>query len=219
MPPDAASLRPALEAGLSALGLALPPQAVDQLLAYQALLARWNTVYNLTAVRDPAQMLTQHLLDSLAVVGPLQRHKPQPGRLLDVGSGGGLPGVVLAIALPAWQVTCVDAVAKKSRFLQQVAVELGLPNLSARHGRVESPSVAGGDFDIVASRAFASLADFVALTRDRLAEGGCWMAMKGRRPDDEIAALPPEVDAMVEPIVVPGLDAERCVVWIKRLQP
>jgi 16S rRNA (guanine527-N7)-methyltransferase len=218
MPPDAASLRPALEAGLSALGLALPPQVVDQLLAYQALLARWNAVYNLTAVRDPAQMLSQHLLDSLAVVGPLQRHKPQPGRLLDVGSGGGLPGVVLAIALPAWRVICVDAVAKKSRFVQQVAVELGLPNLSARHGRVESPSAEGG-FDIVASRAFASLADFVALTRGRLGEGGCWMAMKGRRPDDEVAALPPDVGATVEPIVVPGLDAERCVVWIKRLQP
>jgi 16S rRNA (guanine527-N7)-methyltransferase len=218
MPPDAASLRPALEAGLSALGLALPPQAVDQLLAYQALLARWNAVYNLTAVRDPAQMLSQHLLDSLAVVGPLQRQKPQPGRLLDVGSGGGLPGVVLAIALPAWRVTCVDAVAKKSRFVQQVAVELGLPNLSARHGRVESASAEGG-FDIVASRAFASLADFVALTLGRLAEGGCWMAMKGRRPDNEVAALPPDVGTTVEPIVVPGLDAERCVVWIKRLQP
>lgn len=214
MPPDA--LRPALAAGLTALGLELPGSAVDRLLAYQALLQRWNAVYNLTAVRDPAHMLTQHLLDSLAIVAPLRKMRPEPGRLLDVGSGGGLPGVVLATALPEWRITCIDAVAKKSRFVQQVAAELGLANLSARHGRVEA---ADQVFDVVVSRAFASLADFVALTRDRMDPGGCWLAMKGRRPDDELAALPPDIEASVEPIAVPGLGAERCIVWMKVLRP
>jgi 16S rRNA (guanine527-N7)-methyltransferase len=214
MPPDPAALRASLAAGLDALGLALPPPAIDRLLAYQALLARWNTVYNLTAVRDPAQMLAQHLLDSLAVVGPLQRRRPLPGRLLDVGSGGGLPGVVLAIALPGWQVTCLDAVAKKARFVQQAAAELGLANLHAVHARVEKPAVGEGSFDVIVSRAFAALADFVALSRARLAPGGLWLAMKGRRPDDELAALPADVQAEVEPLAVPGLAAERCLVWV-----
>lgn len=210
-PPD---LRPALEAGLRDLSLPLGAAATDRLLAYLGLLARWNRVYNLTAVREPAQMLTQHLLDSLAVVGPLQRKQARPGRLLDVGSGAGLPGVVIAVALPAWQVVCIDAVAKKARFVHQVAAELGLTNLTAEHGRVEAASTAS--FDVIASRAFASLADFVALTDARLAAGGLWMAMKGRRPDDEIAALPAGIHAVVEPLQVPGLDAERCLVWMHK---
>jgi 16S rRNA (guanine527-N7)-methyltransferase len=210
-PPD---LRPALEAGLRALALPLEAAATDRLLGYLALLARWNRVYNLTAVRDPAQMLTQHLLDSLAVIAPLQHRRPEPGRLLDVGSGAGLPGVVIAIALPAWQVVCIDAVAKKARFVQQVATELGLPNLVAEHGRVESASAA--PFDVITSRAFASLANFVALTETRLTEDGLWLAMKGRRPDDEIAALPAGIRAVIEPLQVPGLGAERCLVWMHR---
>jgi 16S rRNA (guanine527-N7)-methyltransferase len=210
-PPE---LRPALQAGLHVLGLGLDPAAIDRLLGYLDLIARWNRVYNLTAVRDPAQMLTQHLLDSLAVVGPLQRERPQSGRLLDVGSGAGLPGVVIAIALPAWQVVCIDAVAKKARFVQQAAAELGLANLTAEHGRVEAPSSAA-PFDVIASRAFASLADFVALTECRLAADGVRMAMKGRRPDDEMAALPPGITATVEPLQVPGLSAERCLVWLR----
>jgi 16S rRNA (guanine527-N7)-methyltransferase len=210
-PPE---LRPALQAGLHVLGLGLDPAAIDRLLGYLDLIARWARVYNLTAVRDPAQMLTQHLLDSLAVVGPLQRERPQSGRLLDVGSGAGLPGVVIAIALPAWQVVCIDAVAKKARFVQQAAAELGLANLTAEHGRVEAPSSAA-PFDVIASRAFASLADFVALTECRLAADGVWMAMKGRRPDDEMAALRPGITATVEPLQVPGLSAERCLVWLR----
>jgi 16S rRNA (guanine527-N7)-methyltransferase len=210
-PPD---VRPALVAGLRTLGLALDTPATDRLIAYLGLLARWNRVYNLTAVRDPAQMLTQHLLDSLAVVGPLRRVRPQPARLLDVGSGAGLPGVVIAIAQPAWQVVCIDAVEKKARFVQQVVAELGLPNLVAEHGRVEA--VAAQPFDVITARAFASLADFVALTQKQLAAGGVWMAMKGRRPDDEIAALPAGITAVVEPLQVPGLDAERCLVWMHK---
>jgi 16S rRNA (guanine527-N7)-methyltransferase len=210
-PPD---LRPALEAGLRAL--AMPPDgpAIDRLLLYLDLLTHWNRVYNLTAVREPAQMLTQHLLDSLAVVGPLRRERPQPARLLDVGSGAGLPGVVIAIMLPAWRVVCIDAVAKKTRFVQQVVAELGLPNLAAEHGRVEA--TAAQSFDVITSRAFASLADFVALTQRHLAAGGVWMAMKGRRPDDEIAALPAGITALVEPLQVPGLGAERCLVWMNK---
>jgi 16S rRNA (guanine527-N7)-methyltransferase len=210
-PPD---VRPALVAGLQTLGLALDTPATDRLIAYLGLLARWNQVYNLTAVRDPAQMLTQHLLDSLAVVGPLRRERPQPARLLDVGSGAGLPGVVIAIAQPAWQVVCIDAVEKKARFVQQVVAELGLTNLAAEHGRVEA--VAAQPFDVITARAFASLADFVALTQQQLAAGGVWMAMKGRRPDDEIAALPAGITAVVEPLQVPGLDAERCLVWMHK---
>jgi 16S rRNA (guanine527-N7)-methyltransferase len=211
-PPE---LRPALAAGLHALGLVLDTTANDRLIAYLDLLTRWNRVYNLTAVRDPTQMLTQHLLDSLAVVGPLRRERPQPARLLDVGSGAGLPGVVIAIVLPAWQVVCIDAVAKKTRFVQQVATELGLPNMAAEHGRVEAATSAE-PFDVITSRAFAALAHFVSVTEAHLAADGVWMAMKGRRPDEEITALPAGMTAKVEPLRVPGLNAERCLVWLKR---
>ena len=220
-------LRDALEAGLAALGLdAVGAETVDRLLAYQALIARWNRVYNLTAVRDPGEMLKQHLLDSLAVISPLRRYAAQRGatdrpaagaadglRLLDVGSGAGLPGVVIAILQPAWPVCCVDAVAKKASFIRQAAGELGLPRLTAVHARVETLEAA--PFDLVTSRAFASLADFVTLTRRHLAPGGVWMAMKGRRPDDELAALPAGVTLrQIEPLQVPGLAAQRCLVWL-----
>jgi len=131
-----------------------------------------------------------------------------------VGSGGGLPGVVIAIGCPDIDVTCVDAVGKKAAFVQQVAGALGLSNLHGRHGRVEAIA---GPFDVVTSRAFASLADFTAWSDGALAEGGVWLAMKGRRPDDEIAALPPAVTVFhVEPLTVPGLEAERCLVWLRR---
>jgi 16S rRNA (guanine527-N7)-methyltransferase len=190
--------------------------AEPRLEAFLGLLAKWNAAYNLTAVRDPAQMRTQHLADCLAVVAPLRRHlgAGRVARLLDVGSGGGLPGVVLAIADPAWDVTCVDTVGKKAAFVRQVAGELGLPNLHAVHARVET--LAAPPFDVVTSRAFASLADFVAWTRALLAPGGVWMAMKGKRPDDEIAALPADIEVVgVEALHVPGLDAERCLVWMR----
>lgn len=184
--------------------------------AYLGLLAKWNAAYNLTAVRDPAQMRTQHLADCLAVIEPLRRHlgAGRPARILDVGSGGGLPGVVLAIADPAWDVTCVDAVGKKAAFVRQVAGELALLNLHAEHARVESLEAV--PFDVIASRAFSALPDFIRLTRPLLADGGVWVAMKGKRPDDELAALPPDVEVFhVEPLVVPGLDAERCLVWMR----
>lgn len=196
------------------LGLA-PDHATDLLLAYLALLQRWNTTYNLTAVRDPRDMLTQHLVDCLAVVAPLRRERAPGGkRILDVGSGGGLPGVVLSIMRPEDTVTCIDTVGKKAAFIRQVALELRLRNLTAEHARVEQWR--GAPFDIVTSRAFASLSDFVHLTERHLAPGAVWMAMKGKRPDDEIAALPAHIDVFhVEPLTVPGLAADRCLVWMR----
>jgi 16S rRNA (guanine527-N7)-methyltransferase len=183
---------------------------------YLSLLAKWNAAYNLTAVRDPEQMRAQHLADCLAVVEPLRRQlgDGKPARLLDVGSGGGLPGVVLAIAEPAWDVTCVDAVGKKAAFIRQVAAELPLPNLHAEHARVEA--LEAPPFDVITARAFASLADFTCLTRKLLAPRGVWMAMKGKQPEQELAALPADVAVLhVEPLAVPGLEAERCLVWMQ----
>jgi len=183
--------------------------------AYLGLLAKWNAAYNLTAVRDPAQMRTQHLADCLAVLEPLRRQLGgRPARILDVGSGGGLPGVVLALAEPIWDVSCVDAVGKKAAFVRQVAAELALPNLHAAHARVEA--LEAPPFNVITSRAFSSLPDFARLTRPLLAAGGVWMAMKGKRPDDEIAALPADIEVFhVEPLTVPGLDAERCLIWMR----
>ncbi len=212
------ALRPTLEAGLTELGLVLSATQVDQLLAYQALIAQWNKVYNLTAVRDPAEMLTHHLLDSLAAVPPLLRHTAgEPAAVLDVGSGGGLPGVVLAITCPQLTVHCVDTVAKKAAFVQQVAASLKLPNLRGIHARVESLRAdAGQGYDVVCSRAFASLVDFTTWSRAALKPGAVWMAMKGKHPADELAALPSEVEVFhVEQLQVPGLEAERCVVWLR----
>jgi 16S rRNA (guanine527-N7)-methyltransferase len=195
-------------------GYPLPAAAVRQLLAYRDLIAKWNRVYNLTAVRKPDDMRVQHLHDSLSLVGPLRRHtQGQAARVLDVGSGAGLPGVVLAIACPELAVTCVDTVAKKASFLQQCALELHLPNLTARHARVED--LVDPPFDVITSRAFAALDDFVALTRPRLTAGGVWVAMKGVRPDDEIARLDGIDVFHVEPLDVPGLTAQRCLVWMR----
>lgn len=208
--------RELLKQGAEALGLGLSDGQCDALLAYQAMLIKWNQVYNLTAVRKPEDMLTHHLLDSLAVLPPLERHLTnRPARLLDVGSGGGLPGVVLAIMLPALSVTCVDTVGKKASFVRQVAGELKLPSLNAEHSRVEN--LRTEPFDVIASRAFASLSDFTRLTRHLLATDGVWTAMKGKLPTEEMAALPPESDVFhVEQLAVPGLDAERCLVWIRK---
>lgn len=203
-----------LATGAQALGLTLAPEQIDRLLAYLDLLAQWNQVHNLTALREPAQMLTHHLLDCLAVIAPLRRHtQGLPARLLDVGSGGGLPGVVLAICCPEIAVTCVDASAKKTAFIRQVAGALGLPNLHGEHERVQTLR---GPFDIITSRAFAALADFTGWSAGALAAGGVWLAMKGKRPVAEIAALPPGVTVFhVEPLAVPGLDAERCLIWLR----
>ncbi len=216
-------LRPALESTLTELGLPLAP--VECLLSYLDLLARWNSTYNLTAVRDPQDMLRQHLADCLAVVGPMARQlaqahggaagaTPQAIRVLDVGSGGGLPGVVLAAMFPHWSVVCVDTVGKKAAFIRQAAVELGLRNLSGEHARVEA--LRATPFDVITSRAFASLVDFTRLTRSLLAPQGVWMAMKGRAPTEELAALPGDIEVFhVEPLTVPGLQAERCLVWMR----
>ena len=210
-------LEPELKKGLAELGLTLSEGQIAQLLDYLALIEKWTRVYNLTAVRDPAAMLTQHLLDSLAVMSPLASQVADQElaelRLLDVGSGAGLPGVVLAICRPDWRVDCVDTVAKKAAFIQQVAASLKLPNLRGVHARVESLS---GPYDVVCSRAFASLVDFTNWSRGALAQGGLWMALKGKHPLDEIEALPADVQVFhVEPLVVPGLQADRCIVWMR----
>ena len=211
---------------IDALGVELDEAQRQRCAAYMGLLSHWNGTYNLTALRDAPEMFTHHLSDCLAVLPHLARHlgAAQNGgqgqaaaaavRLLDVGSGGGLPGVLLAIARPDVQVCCVDTVGKKAAFIRQVAAELRLPNLRAEHARVEDLR---SGHDIVTSRAFASLADFVALTRERLAPGGVWLAMKGKSPDEERAALPEDIDVFhVEHLQVPGLDAERCLVWMRR---
>lgn len=264
------TLESKLRAGLSELGLALSDAQVAALLDYLALIQKWTKVYNLTAVRDPDEMLTHHLLDSLAVIAPLRRHLFQPERmqsagdltldnlaviapprrhlsqpekmpsaddllpgvvsdsyqaapctdnargaprLLDVGSGAGLPGVVIAICCPDIRVDCVDTVGKKAAFIQQVAVTLKLPNLRGVHARVENLTE---KYQVISSRAFASLLDFTNWSVKALAEQGVWMAMKGKHPADEMTALPPSVEMFhVEQLLVPGLDAERCVIWIR----
>lgn len=208
-------LEAGLRAGLADLGLSLSDAQVRQLLDYQALIQKWTQVYNLTAVRDPQEMLTHHLLDSLAAVPPLRRLTGgRPAKLLDVGSGAGLPGAVIAICCPEVNVSCVDTVAKKAAFIQQVAASLKLPNLRGIHARVETLA---GPFDIISSRAFASLADFVNWSGGALGQGGVWLAMKGKHPSDEIAALPVGVEVFhVEQLSVPGLGAERCIVWLRK---
>jgi 16S rRNA (guanine527-N7)-methyltransferase len=205
----------ALNAGLAALGLAASDESRAQLLAYLDLLHKWNQAYNLSAVRDPQQMVHQHLLDCLAALPPLDRHlQGVEARILDVGSGAGLPGVVWAVMRSNWPICCVDAVAKKVSFVRQVAAELALRNLRAEHARVEQLRLPA--FDVVVSRAFASLADFTRMTRGQLAPGGCWVAMKGKLPEDEIAALGADIAVFhVERLQVPGLDAQRCLVWMR----
>lgn len=203
-----------LREGAAALGVTLSDRQGEQLLAYGTLMLKWNKVYNLTAVRDPAGVMTHHLLDSLAVISPLQRQYPEKGRLLDVGSGAGLPGVIIAIMRPDIEVSCLDAVAKKAAFVQQVAAELELPNLRGLHARVE---LLEGSYNVISSRAFASLPDFFNGSKHLLAPDGVWLAMKGKNPGDELAVLPPEVAVFhVEQLTVPGLDAERCIVWARK---
>ena len=196
------------------LSVSLDRAAAERLLRFLDLLQRWNAVYNLTAVRNPNDMLVQHLFDCLAVIEPLRREFGESGRVLDVGSGGGLPGIVIAALCPNIDVVCVDTVGKKAAFIRQAAGELQLPNLSAEHARVEA--LAAPPFDIVTSRAFASLADFARLTKQHLSPRGVWMAMKGKRPDEEIAILPTDIEVFhVEPLAVPELGADRCLVWMR----
>lgn len=213
-------LRQQLEQGAAQLGLHLTVEQFDKLMAFLDLLQKWNKVYNLTSVRDPQEMMSLHMLDSLAAVPALQRHVASLGkaagehtRQLDVGSGGGLPGVVFAICCPEVDIDCVDTVAKKAAFLQQAAVSLKLPNLKGIHARVETLK---GPYEVVSCRAFASLIDFTTWSRSAIADNGIWFAMKGKHPQDEIDALGKGVQVFhVEPLQVPGLDAERCIVWAK----
>lgn len=204
-----------LQAGLRQLGLAADERQQHLLLDYLGLLQAWNRRINLTAIRDLESMVVHHLLDSLAALVAVDRQAlPERSAVLDVGSGAGLPGVVWAVMRPRWTVCCVDAVAKKVGFIRQVAAELGLPQLQAVHGRIEQ--LAPLPSALIVSRAFASLADFVALSRHHLLPTGSWLAMKGRVPEDELATLPPTVEVFhVEPLQVPGLDAQRCLIWMR----
>jgi len=216
-----------LRAASATLGVTLTDTQRGQLHEFLAQMQRWNRTYNLTALRDPGQMLVQHVFDSLAVVRPLAQalNDIATPRLLDVGSGGGVPGVVLAVARPDWHVHCVDAVEKKTAFVRQMAAVLALPNLTAQHARVEScPQQA---CDAVISRAFASLADFAALAGRHAAPHAALVAMKGQRPDEEIRALHADADTSADnpwratdcqPLTVPELDAQRCLVWLRRVK-
>ncbi|MGY8526508.1 16S rRNA (guanine(527)-N(7))-methyltransferase RsmG [Paracidovorax citrulli] len=230
-PVDEAAQRRRLEAGLDALGLALTPEQVDTLLAYLGLLRKWNGTYNLTAIRNPDEMLSHHLLDSLAAVPALAERalatavaEPARGRVLDVGSGGGMPGLPLAIAVPSVSVLMVDIVQKKTAFLTQCRAQLRLSNAAAHWGPVEKLEDAGG-YAVITSRAFAELADFVRLSGHLLAPGGRLVAMKGVYPQQELDRLAQagldadwEVEAVLR-ITVPGLDAERHLVILKRRAP
>jgi len=207
------SVEQQLAAGIAALGLTLPDGAEAKLLAYLALLDKWNRVYNLTAVRDAERMVSHHLLDSLATVPYFQGET-----VLDVGSGGGLPGIPLAIARPELQVTLIDSIAKKTAFLLQAKAELGLKNLNVVTGRVEDFLSETG-FDIVTSRAFSDLREFVNLTRHLLKPGGRWLAMKGLYPNEEIAQLPADVKVSADhALVVLGLEASRHLIVLEPVE-
>ena len=207
------SLALALSEGLQSLSLELTQAQQQALLDYIALLGKWNKVYNLTAVREPEQMLSHHVLDCLAVLPPLKQVSPEALDLIDVGAGGGLPSVVFAIACPHWQITAVDTVAKKAAFIQTTAHSLRLGNLKAVHSRVEALT---GGFDVVTCRAYASLRDFCDSSRHLLKPNGVWMAMKAKLSAEELTDLPATVRVdKVEPLAVPGLDADRCLVWMR----
>lgn len=202
--------------GIAALGIALPQETADRLLAFGELLLKWNKVYNLTAIRSPQEVITHHLLDSLAVLP----HLAHVGRLVDVGSGGGLPGVVLAIVRPELTVSSIETVGKKASFQQQAKIELGLANFGVLNKRVEqvrADALPGGAAEGVISRAFSSLADFVGLSGHLVAEGGALYAMKGVNPAGEVVALPAGWRvAETRALAVPGLDAERHLLVIRR---
>ncbi len=204
-------LRASLQSTLSALGLPATPAQLQALLDYAELLQRWNATYNLTAVRHLPGIARLHLADCLAAVPPIAARAPRT--LLDVGSGGGLPGLVLAIFLPDTAVHLVDTVQKKCAFLRQAAASLGLAHVHVHHARVESLP-ATTRFDCITARAFSDLPLLVRLTARLLAPGGVWCALKGQTPDAEIAALPAGIAAEVQPMQVPGLDAQRCLVWL-----
>lgn len=205
--------QPRLEEGLSILGLEASGEQIDQLMRFAGLLQKWNKVYNLTAIRRDDEILTHHLLDSAALVPLVKSLGADAQSVLDVGSGGGLPSIPLAILRPDLCVTAVDAVNKKTAFLTQVAIELGIRNYSARHARIERLS---GQYDLITSRAFANLQDFVKLTRHLIKPNGLWLAMKGAVPEAEISRLPRDASVgRVLPIEVPGLGEARHLVVMR----
>ncbi len=208
-----ASLKPELAAGLAALGLPQAPLA-DHLLAYLALLDRWNRTYNLTAIRDPREMVSRHLLDSLAMWRAVR-----PGALADLGTGPGLPGIPLALAVPGLQVTLVEAIGKKTRFLREVVRQLGLDNVRVLESRAEAVAEPGA-YEQITARALDTLAGILAVGGHLLSPTGKLLAMKGVHPAAEIAALPPgwRVEG-VERLAVPGLDGERHLVVVGRGAP
>ncbi len=203
-----------LRSGLQALSLELSTDQQKKLLDFLALLLKWNKVYNLTSIRQADDMLTHHVMDCLAAVAAVMHEAPDAKTLLDVGSGGGLPSVVFAIVCPHLQVTAVDAVAKKSAFIETVAHTLKLSNLKGIHSRVE---LLEETFDLVVSRAFASLKDFTAWSDKALRTGGSWAAMKGKIPEEEMAELPASIQIQgIQTLNVPDLEAQRCLIWLKR---
>jgi 16S rRNA (guanine527-N7)-methyltransferase len=210
------SLSQRLRDGLAAMHLELPPEQQEKLLAYLALLKKWNRTYNLTAIRDENEMVTQHLLDSLSLLPVIEKSALAGRRWADVGSGAGLPGIPLAIARPTLEFTLIETVEKKSAFQRQAKIELGLKNLAVLGGRVEE--VAAGGFDAVVSRAFAELADFVRLAGHLPVPGGRLYAMKGAIPEDEIGRLP-EGWAVAEcvKLEVPGLNAQRHLIVLEKV--
>ena len=215
------SLSQRLGEGLTAMHLELRPEQQEKLLAYLALLKKWNRTYNLTAIRDETEMVTQHLLDSLSLLpamygSVLAGTGSPPRRWADVGSGAGLPGIPLAVAQPDLEVTLIEAVEKKSAFQRQAKIELGLKNLAVVGGRVEEVAVAG--FDAVVSRAFAELADFVRLAGHLPVPGGRLYAMKGTVPEDEIGRLPAGwAVAECIKLEVPGLNAQRHLIVLEKV--
>lgn len=217
---DSTSFRNRLVSAADSLHVDMGDIQKEQILRFLQQLDRWNKTYNLTAIRQPEQMLVQHIFDSLAVVPVinqiLDKNTVSSASIVDVGSGGGLPGIVLAIMTPC-QIHCVDAVEKKTAFIRQMSGTLSLPNLQSHHARIES--MPGFNADIVISRAFSSLRDFVQLAGDHISENGCLLAMKGKHPDDEIDNLQANTDWRVKSAMtlsVPELDAQRCVLRLSR---
>jgi 16S rRNA (guanine527-N7)-methyltransferase len=204
------TLAPAIDGGARALGLALPPGGADRLAALIALLAKWNRTFNLTAIREPARMVTHHVLDSLALLTGVSLARG--ARLVDVGCGAGLPGLPLAIARPDLDVTLLDSNGKKIAFVRQAIGELGLANATAVATRIEAYAPPAR-FDAIVSRAFSDLASFAAAGRRLLAPGGVLVAMKGALPVDELAHLPAGIGVVATPaIAVPGVDGARHLV-------
>jgi 16S rRNA (guanine527-N7)-methyltransferase len=217
-PANESELGDRIAVGASQLGVPLSTDQIERLDRYLRLIQRWNATYNLTAVRDPDAMVSLHILDCLAAAAALGRRRGGGGgeRVIDVGSGAGLPGLILASVFPERTIVCVDSVGKKAAFITQAASVLGLSNVTALHARVEG--ITDRPFDVITSRAFASLGKFVVATRHLLAEGGTWMAMKGGRPEQELSELAELISRglsyEVEPLSVPSLSAKRCLIWL-----